>query len=410
MEERRNFFFCGGVRAELAGQDQERFFNIAAQRDLSLYRISSENGTVTFWTTPSELKRMKQIVKKTGVKLRIIDRYGLPFLLHKNRKRKLLAAGFFLFFLLLYTLTFYIWDISFEGNHKFTDETLLHYMETIPVTFGMKKKEISCEALEGELRNQFPEITWVSAELRGTRLMIRIRENEVLSAPKERTEEPCDLAAERAGTIVKIIVRSGFSKVKAGEQVEAGTLLVDGTIPIYDDSETLINSHEVHSDAEIYAETIYSFEKRLPLLKMVRYRTGKERSGGFVRIGKQAFYLMPPENTGKKWEFVSEERQLKLFRNFYLPVWLGRLKAYEYDSYEDVYTKDGAFLVCQEAMMEYMEKLSEKGIQILGNNGKIEKGESGWEFEGTITGIEDIAKEVPVPEKQEEIQIINERN
>lgn len=43
-----------------------------------------------------------------------------------------------------------------------------------------------------------------------------------------------------------------------------------------------------------------------------------------------------------------------------------------------------------------MEKLMEKGIQIIGNDGKIEKSESGWQIQGTLTVIEDIASEMPV--------------
>ena len=61
-------------------------------------------------------------------------------------------------------------------------------------------------------------------------------------------------------------------------------------------------------------------------------------------------------------------------------------------------------------MEEYMEKLQEKGIQNLANDGKIEKGESGWKIQGTVTVIEDIAGSVPIPEKHEENQTVNEFN
>ena len=57
-----------------------------------------------------------------------------------------------------------------------------------------------------------------------------------------------------------------------------------------------------------------------------------------------------------------------------------------------------------------MEKLQEKGIQIIANEGKIEKGESGWKIQGTVTVIEDIAGSVPIPEKHEENQTVNEFN
>ena len=42
--------------------------------------------------------------------------------------------------------------------------------------------------------------------------------------------------------------------------------------------------------------------------------------------------------------------------------------------------------------------------------GKIEKGESGWKIQGTVTVIEDIAGSVPIPEKHEENQTVNEFN
>lgn len=410
MEGKRNFFFYGGVRVELLGPDQERFLNIAAQREFSIYQISSRNGNLTFWTRPDDLKAMKQIMKKTGVKVKIIGRYGLPFLLHRNRKRKLLVAGAAAFFLIIYGMTFYIWDISFEGNHKFTDETLLHYMETIQIVYGMKKKEISCEKLEGELRNRFSEITWVSAEIKGTRLIVRVKENEVLTAPLPKNTEPCDLAAGKDGKIVRTVVRSGQVQVKAGEVVEEGTLLVDGTIPIYDDSETLVNSHEVHADGEIYAETVHTVKKELPLSEFVKFRTGHEKKGVFIRFFGHSFYLLFPNTAETKWEYVMEEYQARIFEDFYLPVYIGKIDAYEYEIYESFYTKEEALALAQKTMMEYMENLLEKGIQILGNDGKIEQSESGWQYEGMITVIEDIAEEVPIPEKQEEIQTGNERN
>ena len=59
---------------------------------------------------------------------------------------------------------------------------------------------------------------------------------------------------------------------------------------------------------------------------------------------------------------------------------------------------------------EYLQNFTEKGIQILANDGKIEKGESGWKIQGTVTVIEDIAGPVPIPEKHEENQTVNEFN
>ena len=145
------------------------------------------------------------------------------------------------------------------------------YLKTIPIHCGMKKIDISCDALEAGFRNTFPDITWVSAEIRGTRLMIRIKENDMIMDPMEESETPCDLIAEKNGIIKEIIVRQGLPNVKVGDVIEKGMLLVDGTIPVYDDSDTLINSHEVHADAEILAQTTHLFVRKFSLSWIYSY-------------------------------------------------------------------------------------------------------------------------------------------
>ena len=400
----RKILFHGGVKVEIRGMNIERFFNIAAQREIFIRDVETkEDGTVTFWTTPKEFKNMKAVAKKAGVRLKIIGRSGLPFFLYRNRKRKLLVAGACSFFLLLYMMSFFIWDISFEGNHRFTDEMLLHYMETLPVGYGMKKSDISCDELEGKIRNHFTEITWVSAEMKGTRLVVRVKENEALLAPVILDDAPCDLAAEKSGTIVRTVVRSGFCQVKEGDIVEAGDLLVDGTIPIMDDAGTLVNSHEVHSDAEIYAETVHTIKKEVPLTETVKSRTGTVRKGIFFKAFEHVFYVLPPSMTDSKWEFVTEQAQLKIFEDYYLPFYFGMVTSYEYVSYEKNYTEEEVVAISNSYLQEYMENLMEKGVQILGSDGKIEQGESRWTIEGTLTVIEDIAVETQSEVMEEEL-------
>lgn len=96
------------------------------------------------------------------------------------------------------------------------------------------------------------------------------------------------------------------------------------------------------------------------------------------------------------WEYVTEQEQIHILENFYLPLYWGRLYAYEYVPYEKTYTEEEMKRICEGYLQEYMEKLMEKGIQILGSDGKIEKGASGWQIQGTLKVIEDIAKEIPV--------------
>lgn len=105
-----------------------------------------------------------------------------------------------------------------------------------------------------------------------------------------------------------------------------------------------------------------------------------------------------------------EEFQLKLSKNFYLPVYVGILTAREYVPYEKVLTKTEVSDAADRYLNEYMQNLTEKGIQILGSDVKIERSGSHWKIHGTLTVVEDITKSSPIPEDQEEIQTLDEHH
>ncbi len=156
------------MKVRIDGRGMERFFNIAAQRGIVIEKIETKRDrlrrnmtaigmidmitmlkrnelekedkkqgkTVCFETSPSNFKRLKPIARKTDVRLRITEKHGFPFWLLLGRRRILWVGGLAAFFLLLYSSSFHVWDISFEGNHRFTDETLLHFMATVRCSAG----------------------------------------------------------------------------------------------------------------------------------------------------------------------------------------------------------------------------------------------------------------------------------
>ena len=71
-----------------------------------------------------------------------------------------------------------MWDIHFEGNEKWTDETLLSFLKEEAITPGMPKGNVDCAAIVQKIRQEYGEIVWVSASIEGSRLVIQIKENE----------------------------------------------------------------------------------------------------------------------------------------------------------------------------------------------------------------------------------------
>lgn len=122
----------------------------------------------------------------------------------------LAAAG------LLYGMSLFIWNIHVEGNELLSEQTILSYLEQEQVVHGMAKRQVHGEQIEEKLRKHFPEITWVSAEIKGTRLIVHIKENEDVKVDEPKAQEPVNLVAEKSGTIVSMIVRSGTPAVEEG--------------------------------------------------------------------------------------------------------------------------------------------------------------------------------------------------
>ena len=254
----------------------------------------------------------------------------------------------------------------------------------------------------GGLRTDFPEIIWVSAQLSGTRLLLRIKENEVLSQVQEGGEGPSDLVAQKSGRITLVAVRRGIAQVKAGEEVEKGQLLVSGRIPITGEDEEEIKAYFVEAQGDVYATTHRSYDYRVPAARTVRVDTGKRRRGLYLKAGSWTFRLMMPDMGKNSWDFFMEEHQLRLFSDFYLPVYVGNIEAREMVSYEKGYTKAELLELSSRLNRQFVKKLEEKGVQILENNDRIERSVSGYRIKGEFVTEESIVHRRPLTENAAE--------
>ena len=409
-----NHRFFGYVFVEMTGFSPERFLNMCSVHEIEVWEVFLSGHTYRFFMTVPGFRKIKPLVRKSKVRLRILKKFGLPFFLYRNRKRKYFAAGFAGFLMILYALSLFIWDIEFDGNHMYTYDTLLKFCEMEEIRYGMKKSNIDCDVLEESLRTQFPEITWVSARVSGTRLLVKIKENEVLSDIPAKDETPCDIIAPKDGTITSMIVRSGVPMVKVGDQVKAGDVLVSGTLPIIGDNEEIMNTRYVHSDGDITARTEYHYNRKVPLFKTIDMETGRVRTGRYVKAFRFSFLLMRPRPKGTAWKRTMEENQVHLFENFYLPIYVGKITGKEYVSYERPYTDEEKKELAEQMNQSFQKKLMEKGVQILENHVKILDNESLCQISMDFVTDEPLGRKEALKmqtiEEPEETNNLNERN
>ncbi|MBS6395585.1 MAG: sporulation protein YqfD [Clostridiales bacterium] len=366
-------FLKGYVVIRLSGYSPERFLNLCSHHHIVLWGLTSVGTEYEMCISVSGFRALRPLVHKTRTKVVILERHGLPFILYRYRSRKLFAAGAVGGLGLLYLLSLFVWNIHVEGNYRLSDQVILAYLEEEEIVHGMAKRKVHGEVIEAKLREHFPEITWTSAEVKGTRLIIHIQENED-SVPKTvPEEEPADLAASETGVIVSMVVRSGTPLVSEGMEVQKGDILVQSRVEVLDDAGEVASASYVHADADIRIQRSAYYEASFPMQYVKKAYSGRKRTQLFLTLGKKKFEFALPRRSGYEVsDFITSEFPLKITENFYLPVVFGKQTEREYTPADAVYTKEEAKARAEEEWKLFFEKLSIKGLQIIENNVRIE--------------------------------------
>ena len=371
-------YIRGYLRIRVWGFSPERFMNLCSNKGILLWNIVREGDVYCMDITLKGFWELRPIAKKTGTRVAVLERYGLPFFIPGLLKRKVFVLGLFLTVAFWIWSSFYIWDIELSGNYRITDDVFQRFLEASQVTVGMRQDALDIGELEKQIRRQFPEITWASARLEGTRLLIDIKENDapiVVDRPEESTGT--DLVSEYDGVVTAIIVRSGVPKVAIGDMVEKGTILVEGKVPVFNEDTTVREYYYVDADADVMLEHTLAFTTVLPLDYIEKAYTGREKTQYYLKVGKKTLRL-PQERPFLVYDSLMKESRPLAFEKLRIPFFFGAVTHREYQNTEHTYTKEEAEDLLNQKLMDFLAELDEKGVQIIEKNVRINKDGHEW--------------------------------
>lgn len=394
-------YLRGYVKIRIQGFSPERFLNMCSYHQIFIWGLSPDGNGYEMFLSITDFRRLKPLVKKTHTKLTVTGRYGFPFFLFRYRKRKLFFAGLFLCIVLLRIYSLFIWDIHFEGNEKWPDETLTEYLYSVGVAPLMLKSEVDCPGIVKNIRKEYNDIVWVSASLDGNRLKIQIKENEdILDEDQENGEEevsgeerPTDLIASSDGVVTSIVTRSGVPQVHVGDQVKKGDILVLGRVDIVNDSGEVTGYQYQHADADIYADTELAYTDSISRIYQEKVRDGKKKYQPYIRIGNFTISVGNISCNYERSDLAVRERQLKAGENFYLPVSYGLRTVTSYAFEEKTYSDEEVREILSANFRRFCDELEEKGIHIRENSVKIHLYANSAGASGTLYLNERITKE-----------------
>ena len=378
-------YLQGYLTIKVWGFSPERFMNLCSNHKIFLWNIRNHGDYYTMNIRLKNFYRLKGFTRKTGTRVVITGSYGLPFLSVRAWKRKIFLLGLFGSLCFWIWMSGFIWAIEVNGNYYVTTDVFQDFLKENEIQTGLKKKNVDIEKLEEAIRTHFDIVTWTSAQIDGTRLLIQVKENDLIIAEKGETKEAqveagVDLVADKDGTIVSIVTRTGVPKVSAGTQIKRGDILVEGGVPIYNDDSTVKRYDFCNADADIILRCVYSFEEQIAEKYEKKIYTGREREVPFFLIGTKKFKIQVPGNTYENSDLIEEKRQLKLFDNYYLPVYIGENLVREYKIEEKIYTKEEVKMLFEERLQKFIQTLQEKGVQIIEKNVTINKTSGVWKM------------------------------
>ena len=411
-------YLKGYVKIRVEGYSPERFLNMCCYHHILLWGLTPAEGAYEMYVDLAGFRQIRPLVRKTHTKVTVLNRYGFPFFLARYRKRKLFFAGLFLCVILIKGYSLFIWDIHFEGNERWPDETLAEFLASEGVSPGMFKSSVDCPEIVKTVRANYNDIVWVSASIDGSRLKVQIKENEdtfsadpSTSGEGERSapspddgssvdgtavsggERPTDLIAASDGVITEIVTRSGVPQVHAGDEVKAGDILVLGRIEVKNDSGEIIGYQYQQADADIFADTQMEYSDSIPLTTLEKTYDGRKRYQFFLRFFDWNIAVGTLRNSFESTETYTMETRLKAGENFYLPISYGYKEIRSYTAEERVCTQEELQQELSGNFTRFCDDLKERGIQIRGNSVKIHIGEDSADASGILYLNERITRE-----------------
>ena len=346
-------YFTGFVNIHVEGYFIERFINMSRIQKIYLWDIEKKNDIyLTANIGIRDFKKLKKIAKKTKCKVGIDRKKGVPFFLHRYKKRKIFLIMMCLIILSLLILSRFVWNIEIKiTGDTLQEEEILKSLNENGLFIGENKSSIDVKEIINNIRLARADIAWIGIELKGTNAIVEVVEAE--EKPEiVNQDEYCNIVSDKEGKIVKINANTGTAMVKPGDVVKEGTLLIAGWM-----EGKYTGNRFVRATGEIEASVWYTEKATVDFKETKVEKTGNMEKKYAININNFRINLYKRLSNFEKYDTIYATKKLKLFSNFYIPVELIECNNSEIKEYEINYTEEEAK---EEAKRRAEEKLNQK--------------------------------------------------
>lgn len=387
----RSFYAIVGFwQVHFVSDKAERILNFALKRNLPVWGLCREKDGVSFFISSLRYRHLRAFSEslEEGESL-AVRRRGLAGLLHLFRYRVGFFAGLAFFALCLYLSGLVVWSVDVSGHTAESEQAVREKLSTLGLWAGAPISSIDTAELSLRLPVEFPEFSYASVNVIGTRAKVEVRHRESLP-PAESHEGYVNLVAKYPASIVRYEVLEGTCAVTRAEAVRSGQLLISGIRELKNGSFS-----PVHARGRVFGETERFFTVSIPLEEKSFSFTGREdaeRTLSFLGITLPITGKSRPFEAGEEVLVGCEDAELF---GLQLPFTVKTLVRAERIEKTQRITVDRAEKIAYDRYNEYKGDTLAPDYEILSEEISFSYEENAVTLQVTLRVVEDIAVEVP---------------
>lgn len=366
-------YILGYINIKVEGYFVEKFINKCVNNKIFFWNIKREKSTIAYTNVGiRDFKNLCKIAKETKCKVKVLNKKGLPFILHRYKKRKVFFIIIVIMFITLFGLSNFIWNIKIEGLNNINENEIAELLQEKGLKVGKAKSQIDRQKIINEIRLERTDIAWIGITIEGTNATIEIVEAD--AKPEIINEEEyCNIVADKDAQIVKISAQNGIPAVKTEDIVTKGDILIAGWI-----EGKYTGTRYVHAEGDVQAKVWYSQKEKIMLNQVVESNTGNTEEKYKIKINNFSINLFKTLSKFEKYDTIEAYNKIQIFSNFYLPIELVKITNYEKTQNEITYGIEEAKAIGVKKASEKIEEQLESKENIL------QKYENFYAYEGYV--------------------------
>ncbi len=381
----------GGCNISIPIEQRESFLNMCLQHELvyNNLKIDKKRERVYFTCTLYTFKRLKALCLSRGIRISVDSTLGFPSVIIKNKHRYGILIGLLLMVFIVGVAQMFLWDIRVSGNSLMSEVEVIDQLNKHGLEVGSLIRNIDVDTVENRVLIDSEDISWISINLNGTVAFVEVREALPLVDNNKETS-PANLVASKDGQIETIEVYEGNIKVKKGQLVRRGDILVSG---IYDSLPW--GYRYTRAKGNIIARTVSTLCIEIPYEYSEKIYTGdKKQEKNIVFFSKQIKLCRNTGFLGTTYDTIYEMDQLCFPDGIRLPLkWCTTTHlgcTYEVHTRSPEQAMDMAYLELDAEIGEMVDR----GCTVLKKDVIGEIKDSSYVLTCTLTMLENISETV----------------